>query len=212
MERNRIDVGRAKLARMARRLNARAQQCPVRGLVLMTDDTLGADWLEGVLALPAGAGVIVRARSDSVREALARALKAACRQRSVKLLVSDDIGLAQRMAADGVHFPERRMEAARFARRVNRRWILSASVHSLKGVALAKQLPVDFLFASPFLETRSHPGARALGQEGLGVIVAAARQPVFALGGIDDATVQRLASVRVAGFGLIRGWLGRDGA
>ncbi len=197
---------------MARWLNARAGRCPVGGLILMTDDTLGVDWLDGVRALPAGSGVIVRARSDALREDLAWALRGTCRKRSIKLLVADDIDLAQRVAADGVHFPERRMGASRLAHRVNRRWIVSASVHGPKGIAAARQLPLDFLFASPFLETRSHPGARALGATGLAAMIAMARQPVFALGGIDEATVRRLASLRVAGFGLIRGWFGCNGA
>lgn len=197
---------------MARGLNARAACCPVGGLILMTDDTLSVDWLDGVRALPAGSGVIVRARNDPAREDLAWTLREACQTRSIKLLVADDIDLAQRVAADGVHFPERRMGASRLAHRVNRRWILSASVHGPKGIAAARQLPVDFLLVSPFLETRSHPGARSLGATGLAAMIAMARQPVFALGGIDEATVRRLASLRVAGFGLIRGWFDSNGA
>jgi len=197
---------------MARGLNARAACCPVGGLILVTDDTLSVDWLDGVRALPAGSGVIVRARNDATREDLARTLRGACKKRSIKLLVADDIELAQRVAADGVHFPERRMGASRLAHRVNRSWIVSASVHGPQGIAAARQLPIDFVFASPFLETRSHPGARALGATRLAAIISSARQPVFALGGIDEETVRRLASLRVAGFGLIRGWFGRNGA
>ena len=54
---------RAKLARMARRLNARHGGGRLGGLVLMTDDTLDVDWAEAVDALrapPEGVGRAVR--------------------------------------------------------------------------------------------------------------------------------------------------------
>jgi thiamine-phosphate pyrophosphorylase len=192
---------------MARRLNARARQCPVRGLVLMTDDTLQVDWLEAALALPRGAGVIVRARDPYVREDLARRLTSACRPRGVKVLVADDIGLAHRLNVDGIHFPERSMAAARMVRRVNPRWILSASVHCCAGIADARCLPLDFLLASPFSATQSHPGTNGLGAARLAAMVLQARQPVLALGGINQDNVARLWVLPVAGFGLIRGWV-----
>lgn len=206
MDRNPVDAGRLKLARMARRLNARAAPCSVSGLVLMTDDTLRVDWIEAVLCLPRGAGVIVRARDPLVREHLACRVKAACRPRGVKVLIADDIGLAHRLAIDGLHLPEKSMAAAHAVRRANPRWILSASVHGRKGVARARCLPLDFLLVSPFSVTQSHPGTPGLGATRLAAIVADARQPVLALGGIDQHNVAGLSPLPVAGFGLIRGW------
>jgi thiamine monophosphate synthase len=212
MDRNPVDAERLKLARMARQLNARAAPCAVNGLVLMTDDTLRVDWIEAVLALPRGAGVIVRARDPLVREELARRVKAACGSRGVKVLIADDIGLAHRLAMDGLHFPEKRMAAAHMARRANPRWVLSASVHGRAGVARARCLPLDFLLASPFSATQSHPGTPGLGAARLAAIIADARQPVLALGGIDQHNVAGLSPLHVAGFGLIRGWMPMPGA
>ncbi len=206
-----VDAARLKLARMARRLNARAAPCAVSGLVLMTDDTLRGDWIGAVRALPRGASVIVRARDPLVREELARRVKAACRPRGVKVLIADDIGLAHRLAVDGLHFPEKAMAAAHMVHRANPRWILSASVHGRKGVARARCLPLDFLLAAPFSVTQSHPGKPGLGATRLAAIVADARQPVLALGGIDQHNVAGLSPLPVAGFGLIRGWMPMPG-
>lgn len=193
---------------MARRLNAGAPSCPVGGLILMTDDGIDADWAASATALPRGSAVIVRHRDAQARERLARELIGCCRPRGVRVLVADDARLALRVRADGVHLPERRMMLATGARQLRRDWIISTSVHGAASVARALQLPVDVLLASPFMPTRSHPGASALGAVRLASLVSRSLIPVFALGGIDAANAGRLTPTRVRGIALVRGWAG----
>jgi len=202
------DRERGKLARMARRLNAGAPSCPVGGLILMTDDGIDADWAENAAALPRGSAVIVRHRNAQARERLVRLLIGCCRARGVRVLVADDAGLALRARADGVHLPERKVMLAAGVRRRRRDWIISTSVHGEASVARALRLPVDVLLASPFMPTRSHPGAAALGAVRLASLVPGRSMPVYALGGIDAANAGRLAPTRVRGIAVIRGWCG----
>lgn len=198
---------RQKLARMARRLNAAAPPCRVSGLVLMTDDRVEADWRASAADLPAGSAVIVRHRDAPARERLALALVACCRPRGIRVLVADDIKLAIRSGADGVHLPERRMDLCPGARRMRGDWILSTSVHDRASLARAHRFPFDLALASPFMPTRSHPGARTLGVVRLAALVAGSRIPVVALGGIDASNAPLLAGVNVRGIALIRGWV-----
>jgi len=193
---------------MARRLNAGAPSCPVGGLILMTDDGIDADWVENATALPRGSAVIVRHRDAQARERLVRELIGCCRPRGVRVLVADDASLALRARADGVHLPERGMMQAPGARRLRRNWVISTSVHGAASVARALRLPVDVLLASPFMPTRSHPGAPALGAVRLASLIPGRSMPVYALGGIDGANAGRLAPTRVRGIALIRGWAG----
>ena len=203
------DLGRKrqKLARMARRLNARAPRGPITGLVLMTDDRIDTDWCRAAFMLPAGSAVIVRHRDGRRREDLARALIACCRPRGVRVLVSDDAKLAMRVRADGVHLPERRMMQVAGVRGMNSRWILSSSVHGPAGIRRARGQVFDILFLSPFMETQSHPGAGALGAVRFAALSFAAGPRVYALGGIDADTVPRLACMNVGGVGVIRAWI-----
>ena len=86
----------------------------------MTDSERLADPEGAIRRLPRGlksrlgprfkAAVIVRARDNQTRAALARRLAPLCRERGVALMISNDLKLARTLSADGVHFPE---EAAR---------------------------------------------------------------------------------------------------
>lgn len=193
---------------MARRLNAGAPACPAGGLILMTDDAIDADWAENAAALPRGSAVIVRHRNAQARERLVRLLIGCCRPRGIRVLVADDARLALRARADGVHLPERRMMQATGVRRLRRDWIISTSVHGGASLARALRLPFDVLLASPFMPTRSHPGATALGAVRLAALASGSSIPVFALGGIDGSNAGRLAPARVRGIAVIRGWCG----
>jgi thiamine-phosphate pyrophosphorylase len=87
--------------------------------------------------------------------------------------------------------PESRLgEAAGW--RVRRRFLITASVHSLAGLAKAKS--VDAVFLSPVFPTASHPGRAALTAVRANAIARAARLPVYALGGVDACNAGRLSS------------------
>jgi thiamine-phosphate pyrophosphorylase len=192
---------------MARRLNAGAPPCPVGGLILMTDDGIDTDWVASARELPAGSAVIVRHRNARHRERLVRELIAICRPQRIRVIVADDVKLAVRTGADGVHLPERRMAQAGGVRAVRCRWIITTSAHGRAGLARARRLPIDAVLVSPFMPTRSHPGAPGLGAVGLAALVCDCRMPAFALGGIDANNVVRLTPTGVRGIALIRGWI-----
>jgi thiamine-phosphate pyrophosphorylase len=194
---------RAKLARQAARLNARGGR-GLPALVFMTDDTRDGDWAEAVRALPRGAAVIVRHREVRAREALARQLKPLCAARGVKMLVAEDMRLAIRVRADGVHLPER--QAARLAgvRREHPNWLITSSAHGPAAITAARS--ADAVLISPVFATASHPARRALGAVRFATLAVRARA-AYALGGIDGESAQRLAALRLAGVALIGGWL-----
>lgn len=196
---------RSKLARKAFQLNARgARHQGLPPLVLMTDDGRDVDWVGAVRALPRGSAVIVRHRDAKARAFLARRLKPVCAARGVRLLIADDLKLAVRVRACGVHIPQARAEKILEARLRNRLWFVSASAHDHRSVRRAAELGADAILLSPVFATASH--AR---QQGLGVVRLAAlrRQAVYALGGIDAVSIDRLASSGVAGVALIGGWI-----
>jgi thiamine-phosphate pyrophosphorylase len=198
-----ISQARAKLARQAARLNARGGR-RLPSLILMTDDSRDADWAEAVRGLPRGAAVIVRHRNAGAREALARQLKPLCTARGVKMLVAEDVRLAVRVRADGVHVPERHAARLRGVRRAHPRWLITSSAHGAAAIAAAQS--ADAVLISPVFATASHPAQQALGAVRFAALAAGARA-AYALGGIDGDSAQRLAALRLAGVALIGGWL-----
>ena len=203
----RLEDRRAKLTRYASRLNVAFSGRGLPALVLMTDDRTGADWAEAVLALPRASAVVVRHRQTSARAALALRLLPLCRARGILLLVADDLGLASRIGADGVHLPELRAQIIPAARRGNARWLVTVSAHSRAAVMRAGLLGADAVLVSPIFATQSHLGSTGLGMVKFSAMILGSRCPVYALGGIDDETITRLGSLALAGVALIGGWL-----
>ena len=198
---------RGKLARYALQLNARSRADHLPHLILMTDDRLAVAWVEAVSALPAGAGVIVRHRDRSSREALARVLLAACRIRGVKLLIADDLKLAVRLRADGVHIPQAHHAHIAEAQMRSTNWLVTASAHDPGSVVQATRAGADAVIVSPLFNTRSHADARGLGISKFQRLAQYARIPVYALGGINSGNVHKLTDMKLAGIALINGWV-----
>lgn len=172
----------------------------------MTDDERDVDWAEAVCALPRGCAVIVRHRDLHERETLARQLAGPCAARGVKLLIADDLEMAQRVRADGVHLPQKRMAAIAAARARNPRWLVTGSAHGVASVCAAARFGADAILIAPVFATASHPGRRGMGLVRFAALSHAARTAVYALGGIDDVSVQKLSGLRLSGIALIGGW------
>lgn len=198
-----LSEARGKLARAAARLNARNGR-GLPPLILMTDDVRRVDWTAAVEALPRGAAVIVRHREAPAREALARRLYGVARARGVKLLVADDERLAVRVRADGVHVPQRRAAKAAAIKARHPRWLVTVSAHGHSSVAAARY--ADAVLVAPVFATASHPGGRPLGVARFAALTQRGAC-VYALGGIDAASVRRLGAMRIAGVALIGGWV-----
>ena len=205
-----LNAARGKLARKANQLHARhahGRQSPA--LVLMTDDSREVDWVEAVRALPSGSAVVVRHRDGKARERLARALRGVARERGVKLLIADDAALALRVRADGVHVPEKHVTRIAALRARHAHWFVSASAHNARAVAAASRAGADGVLIAPVFATGSHPGRRTLGALRLTALATQARIGVYALGGIDCISVQRLIAAPLNGVALIGGWTER---
>lgn len=195
---------RAKLARAAARLNAHG---PAAGLlpslILMTDDERLADPQGAARALPRGSLVILRARDDARRAALAQELMAIARARDLLLLIANDPALAGRIGADGLHLPQARAREAAHWRARHPRWLITCAAHDACAIMQARAGCADAVLLSPVFATRSHDGAATLGTMRLRRLAQAARLPVYALGGVDARTALRLDGAPLAGIAAI---------
>lgn len=200
-----MNEAQAKLARYARALNMRhARGRGLPAVVLMTDDTREVDWLAAVASLPRTSAVIVRHRGAAARERLARALRPLCRARRIALLIADDPALAQRIGADGVHLPERRIAHMPGVRAQNRRWLVTCAAHNAAAVRRSRR--ADAVFISPVFATASHPERGALGVTRFAALVRESTA-AYALGGVETKTIRQLVAHRIVGIGLIGGWV-----
>ena len=185
-----------KLAELAIRLNSESghERDHVSGLpplIMITDAGRLPDPLGAAARLPRGSAILLRDYDMAERAALAQRLANLARQRGLKLLVGGDAGLAIRIGAAGVHFPEARAnEARRWRHRKN--WLITVAAHSRTALAAAAMCGADAALLSPVFRSESHPGAPALEVAGFTQLAARASLPVYALGGITADNAARL--------------------
>jgi thiamine-phosphate pyrophosphorylase len=176
---------------------------PLPPLVLMTDEERLSDPLAAAHALPRGSMIVVRARDSGRRRALAVALLNIARRRKIAVLIAGDPLLAAQLGAQGIHLAEVRARESAYWHARFPAMTITCSAHSLRAVMRAHLLPVDAVFLSPVFESQSHPGRAALSPLRASLLARLACRPVYALGGIDARSAQRLAVRAFAGVAAI---------
>lgn len=171
----------------------------------MTDDKRLKDPLAAAEALPQGSAVILRHRDDEARSRLGEALARRARRGEFILLVAGDVALARRLDAHGVHFPESQLDRLSPARTHRPDWIITAAAHTERALLRANALGADAAILAPLFPTKSHPGQNGIGVARFRLAAARSPLPVYALGGVTAANVQRLAASRIAGIAAISG-------
>ncbi|SFD24715.1 8-oxo-dGTPase [Thiohalospira halophila DSM 15071] len=158
-------------------------------------------FLEGLAATAAATG-LVQLRAPGLDQAayavLAEAAVARVAAVGGRLLLNAEPELAREVGAAGVHLNSRRL-ARMEERPANLAWV-GASCHSAADLARAEEVGADFALLSPVAPTASHPGTEPLGWAGFGRLVAGARLPVYALGGVGPG--DRAAAVAAGARGL----------
>lgn len=133
--------------------------------------------------------------------ALAQRMQPLLQAVGAKLLLNADIGLAQKVGADGVQLNAAQLVS--LTRRPEVGWC-GASCHDREELLRAEALGCDFALLSPVLPTQSHPGTLHLGWEKFQGMAAGLSIPVYALGGLTDADMETAWRHGAHGIALLR--------
>jgi len=114
----------------------------------------------------------------------------------------EDIEAVAAVGAAGVHLPSGGSPVAARARLPGA--LIGASAHSADEAAALLRAGADYVTASPVFVTASKPGyGPALGLDGLARVVAAARGPVVALGGITPENAAACLAAGACGIAVM---------
>jgi 8-oxo-dGTP diphosphatase len=119
-----------------------------------------------------------------------------------RLLVNHDVDLAGELGV-GVHLRAAQLRELRERPLPPTSWV-GASCHDGEELELAAHLNADFATLSPVRSTASHPDAKPLGWDGFARLVADARLPVYALGGVEPVDLERARLAGAQGVAGIR--------
>lgn len=184
----------------------------VRGLYAIADtryldDTQLTTAVEQALA--GGAGVIQyrdKTAAHEVRQRQARALAALCRSHQALFIVNDDVDLARRVNADGVHLGRDDAPVLQARRALGDEAVIGVSCYNeLARAEHAAAHGADYVAFGSFFASRTKPNAVRAPLDLLHTARAALAVPIVAIGGITPDNAGELIHAGASAIAVIEG-------
>lgn len=157
-------------------------------------------------ALKGGATIIQLREKDLDDNAFleeAKQIQKICRQYQAKLIINDNVLVAMKMNADGIHIGQKDMSMQDAKAMIDEDKILGVSVQTVEQAMYAEQMGADYLGVGAVFPTTSKSDADAVSYEMLQSICRAVNIPVVAIGGIGVHNISKLADSGIAGVAVI---------
>lgn len=133
----------------------------------------------------------------------AKELQKLCREYNVPFVVNDNVEIALKMNADGVHVGQSDMEAGDVRALLGPDKILGVSAQTVEQALLAESRGADYLGVGAVFPTGSKDDADDVSHETLKAICEAVSIPVVAIGGIKSSNVMELKGTGIDGIAVI---------
>jgi thiamine-phosphate pyrophosphorylase len=188
---------------------------PPRGLYAVTLESYpdARTLAEAVAAAIRGGAAVVQYRAKSARdpEAEAAAVLAACRAAGVPLIVNDDLDLAARIGADGVHLGRHDAPLGEARRVLGEAAIVGVSCYDSVDLAVAAEAAgASYVAFGCFFPSRTKPAAPPARLEVLAEAKRRVRVPVVAIGGITAENGGALLAAGADLLAVVGGVFGAD--
>lgn len=158
------------------------------------------------LALKGGV-TCVQLREKNLDEAdfLAEAIemKALCEKYHVPLIINDNVDIAIKCKADGVHVGQKDMEAGKVRALVGERMMIGVSAKTVEQALAAQNAGADYLGVGAVFSTTTKLDAKELSHSVLKEICDTVNIPVVAIGGISKENIGQLSGTNVDGVALV---------
>lgn len=125
-----------------------------------------------------------------------------CKNYNVPFIVNDDVEIAIKSGADGVHVGQDDMSVGRVRRLVGENMIIGVSAHSVDE-ALAAAAGADYLGVGAMFGSATKTDANVTSKDTLKEICRAVDLPVVAIGGINKSNILQLTGRGMDGFAMV---------
>ena len=149
--------------------------------------------------------VQLREKTASEEDFLRRAvkIKALCERYGVPFIVNDNVDIAIKCKADGVHVGQDDMNIADVRKKAGDGMIIGVSAHSVREALRAVRGGADYLGVGAVFGSATKKDASALPLQTLKDICNAVSVPVVAIGGINKANMPKLKGTGIDGVALV---------
>ena len=138
-----------------------------------------------------------------LREAIA--LAKLCHRYGVPLLINDNVEIARRSGADGVHVGQEDMAAAEVRGILGSDMIVGVTAKTVEQALRAQDAGADYLGSGAVFGSSTKLNAKPMARETLSAITHAVSIPVVAIGGIHSGNILELAGTGIAGVAVVSG-------
>ena len=170
-------------------------------------------WSEGTTlyeqveqALQGGVSTLqLREKNLSEEEFLKEAMeiKELCKKYDVPLIINDNVEVAIKCGAHGVHVGQEDMEASKVREKVGPDMIIGVSAHNVEEARRAVSNGADYLGVGAVFSTSTKDDVDVLSKETLKDICLAVDVPVVAIGGINQDNILELKGTGVDGVAVV---------
>ena len=130
-------------------------------------------------------------------------IKALCNKYNVPFIINDDVGIAIKCGADGVHVGQHDMSPWKVREKIGEKMILGVSAQTVEQAMLAEKGGADYLGVGAVFTTLTKLDADAISYETLKAICLAVMIPVVAIGGMNKQNIMKLRGSGVDGVALV---------
>ncbi len=138
---------------------------------------------------------------EFLKEALE--ISALCKKYKVPLFINDNVDIAIKCHADGIHVGQDDMKANQVREKVGNDMMIGVSVHSVEEALEAVKNGADCLGAGSVFSTSTKANVSSLSKETLRDICNAVDIPVVAIGGINKTNIAELSGTGISGVALV---------
>ena len=145
---------------------------------------------------------------DFLNEAIQ--MKSLANEYRVPLVINDNVEVARKSGADGVHIGQNDMEIAKAKEILGNDKIVGVSVQTVEQAKLAQSQGADYLGVGAVFSTSTKQDAKAVSYDMLKQICEAVSIPVVAIGGISADNIEKLKGSKISGVAVVSAIFGSN--
>ena len=140
----------------------------------------------------------------------AEKIKPLCRANDIPFIINDDVDVAVKCGADGVHIGQNDMAAEKVRQIIGDDMILGVSAQTPDQAVKAEEAGADYLGVGAVFPTSTKSDALSVSYETLKEICASVSIPVVAIGGICAENITELSGSGIDGVALVSAIFGAE--
>ena len=128
----------------------------------------------------------------------------------VPLIINDNVEVAVKCRAAGVHVGQEDLEAGKVRQILGPDKIIGVTAKTVEQALRAQAAGADYLGSGAVFGSTTKANAKPMELETLRAITRAVSIPVAAIGGIDRSNIEKLEGTGIAGVAVVSGIFGQD--